>query len=250
MTSRTDVTIHPPEETQEPALAERPGLLDRPLVAGLRLNAWHGALLALVVFLFLTRLWDLGSRGYSHDESIHAWEAWKLVTGQGYRHNPVYHGPLLYHVTALVFALFGHTDVTARLATALVGVAIALTPLLFRRWLGKWGTLAAIALMAISPVLMFRSRFIRHDHMAILANVVLVYAIVRYLAERRERERVLAAAALSLSLAGKETSFITVFILGTFLFLYWALHWVRDRRSPGGRWPPCPPWTSWSSSAR
>lgn len=229
MTSRTDVTIHPPEETQEPALAERPGLLDRPLVAGLRLNAWHGALLALVVFLFLTRLWDLGSRGYSHDESIHAWEAWKLVTGQGYRHNPVYHGPLLYHVTALVFALFGHTDVTARLATALVGVAIALTPLLFRRWLGKWGTLAAIALMAISPVLMFRSRFIRHDHMAILANVVLVYAIVRYLAERRERERVLAAAALSLSLAGKETSFITVFILGTFLFLYWALHWVRDR---------------------
>ncbi|NLD74549.1 MAG: hypothetical protein GX649_17755, partial [Chloroflexi bacterium] len=155
MTSRTDVTARPPEETAgQPPAEPAVGLLDRPLVAGLRLNAWHVVLLVLVIFLLVTRLYDLGSRGYSHDESIHAWEAWKLVTGQGYRHNPVYHGPLLYHLTALAFALFGHTDVTARLVTALAGVAIALTPLLFRRWLGKWGTLGAIALMAISPVLM------------------------------------------------------------------------------------------------
>ena len=230
MTSRTDVTAHPPDDIAGPPQAEPAvGLLDRPLVAGLRLNAWHVVLLMLVVFLLVTRLYDLGSRGYSHDESIHAWESWKLVTGQGYRHNPVYHGPLLYHLTALAFALFGHTDVTARLVTALAGVAIALTPLLFRRWLGKWGTLGAIALMAISPVLMMRSRFIRHDHLALLFNIVLFYAIVRYLADRRPRDLVLAAGALSLSLAGKETSFITVFVFGTFLFLYWAYHWVRDR---------------------
>ncbi len=205
------------------------GWLDRRLLAGLRLNGWHVVLIGLVLFLLFTRLYDLGSRGYSHDESIHAWESWKLFTGQGYKHNPVYHGPLLYHVTALVFALFGDTDVTARLATSLVGVAIALTPLLFRRWFGKVGTLAAIAFMAISPVLMFRSRFIRHDHMAILFNVLMAYAMMHYLAERKPRDLYLLAASLSLSLAGKETSFITVFIFGTFLFLYWVSHWLRDR---------------------
>lgn len=231
MSTRHQPSQATPEETgrAESAAPAPVGLLDRPLFDGLRLNWWHVALIGLALFLLFTRFYDLGSRGFCHDESIHAWESWKLETGQGYRHNPVYHGPLLYHLTALVFAVFGDSDVTARLLTSLVGVLIALTPLLFRRWLGKWGTLAAIAFMAISPVLMFRSRFIRHDHLAILFNIIMGLAILRYLAERKTRDLYWLAAALSLSLAGKETSFITIFILGTFLFLYWASHWLRDR---------------------
>jgi predicted membrane-bound mannosyltransferase len=86
--------------------------LDRPVFSGTRISWWALASAAIIVFIVLTRLWDLGSRAYCHDESIHAWESWKLATGQGYIHNPVYHGPLLYHLTALVMALFGDSDVT------------------------------------------------------------------------------------------------------------------------------------------
>jgi len=196
--------------------------LDRPLFSDLPITWWHVALVGLAAFIVFTRLWDLSSRGYSHDESIHAWESWKLVTGQGYRHNPVYHGPLLYHYTALLFALFGHSDFVARLGTSLVGVAIALSPLLFRRWLGKWGVLAAVALIAISPVMMHRSRFIRHDHFAVLFNLGLFLGILRYLTYRQRRDLYMVAAMLVLSLAAKETTFITFFIFGTFLVGYWV----------------------------
>ncbi|MBC7236166.1 MAG: glycosyltransferase family 39 protein [Chloroflexi bacterium] len=157
------------------------GWLDRPIWPHTRLT-WFGVLYAaLVLFIVLTRLWSPGTRAYSHDESIHAWESWKLATGQGYIHNPVYHGPLLYHLTALVFVLLGHNDVTARLAATLMGIGITIAPFFLQRWLGKRGVLAVTLLMAVSPVLMHRSRFIRHDQGAVLANMILFIALLNYL---------------------------------------------------------------------
>ena len=62
--------------------SERRSLLGRPVSPNLRLN-WQAVILcAIVVALVFTRLWDLGNRAYSHDESTHAWESWKLITGQ------------------------------------------------------------------------------------------------------------------------------------------------------------------------
>jgi len=205
------------------------GILDRRLFAGGKITWWHVTYVVIILFVVFTRLWDLGSRGYSHDESIHAWESWKLVTGQGYRHNPVYHGPFLYHFTALIFALLGDTDFTARLGAALFGIALTIMPVFFRRWLGKKGVLAATFFMAISPVMMDRSRFLRHDPFVAVFNLLLFLGIVRYLAERKKGDLYLVAAALALGLTAKETTFITYFVFGTFLFLFWAFHALRDR---------------------
>ncbi len=203
--------------------------LDRPLIPSLRLSRWAAIYAALIVLIVLTRLWGLSSRSYSHDESIHAWESWKLYTGQGYVHSPVYHGPLLYHVTAGVYALFGDSDFTGRLATALGGIAIALAPLLLRRWLGTKGLLAVTLLMAVSPVLMHRSRFIRHDHFAIVANLALFIAILYHLERPKAKYLYVAAAALMLGFAGKETSFITYAIFGVFVAGFMAWEWLRAR---------------------
>jgi len=58
-------------------------LLDRPVFESFRPTWWTVCYAALILFVVLTRLWNLAPRGYSHDESIHAWESWKLLTGQG-----------------------------------------------------------------------------------------------------------------------------------------------------------------------
>ncbi|TEU16253.1 MAG: TIGR03663 family protein [Anaerolineales bacterium] len=208
------------------------GLLDRPVFGSFRLTWWTVCYGALILFVVLTRLWDLAPRGYSHDESIHAWESWKLVTGQGYVHNPVYHGPFLYHFTALIFALFGHNDYTARLSPALFGVALTVLPLFLRKWLGKKGVLATTLLMAVSPVMMHRSRYLRMDMFAATFNLLLLIAILRYQDQRRDRDLYLAAAALCLSLTAKETSFITDFIFGTFLLALFLWQWLNDRGRP------------------
>jgi hypothetical protein len=46
-------------------------------------------LAVLTVFL---RLWMLGARVMSHDESLHVYYSWLLANGNGYAHNPMMHG--------------------------------------------------------------------------------------------------------------------------------------------------------------
>lgn len=211
---------------------KRSDFLDRPLFGTVRITWGWVLYAALIAFILMTRLWDLGSRAYSHDESIHAWEAWKLATGQGYTHSPVYHGPFGYHVTALMFVLFGDNDVTGRLAAAIFGIALTILPLGLRKWLGMKGLLATTLLMAVSPVLMHRSRFIRHDQFALVFNLVLFIAILHYLDKRKPRDLYVAAAALSLGFTTKETTFITYAIFGGFLALMLLAQSWRERTRP------------------
>ncbi|MEN6478906.1 MAG: flippase activity-associated protein Agl23, partial [Anaerolineales bacterium] len=204
--------------------------LDRPVWG--RITGWHLVYAAILVFILFTRLWDLGSRPYDHDESIHAWESWQLIMGQGYRHDPVYHGPFLYHFTGLLFGLFGDTDYVGRLSPALSSIVLVLLPLCLQRWLGKRGVLMATLLMAISPVVMCRSRYLRHDQNAIVFNLLMLIAMMRYLERPQVKHLYLFAAALALGLTAKETTFITYAIFGTFLFLYY-LQQVKPKSANG-----------------
>ena len=160
------------------------GALDRPLLSVLRINGWKIILLLLVVLLVFTRLYDLGNRAYCHDESTHAWEPWKLITGQGYRFDPVYHGPFLYHATALVYWLFGDSDTTARIASALLAILSVLLVWPLRKWLGKAGALFTMFLLTLSPSMMFRGRFIRHDIFVIAPTMAVVVSFFHYVTDR------------------------------------------------------------------
>ena len=175
------------------------------------------ALLAVAAIALVLRVVDLGSRAMHHDESLHATFAWYFAEGRGYEHNPLMHGPLLLHTLAAMFKVVGDSEVTARLPMALAGTVLVLTPLLFRRWLGTAGTVAAALLLALSPVLLYYSRFARNDVIAVLWTVLLVAAVWRYRADGRTRWLVLAAAALALSFATKETGYLALAVLLVYL---------------------------------
>jgi len=204
--------------------------LDRPFLGGIRLDWWTLVYVLLIAVAVGTRLWELEWRAYCHDESIHASWSWDLYTGRGYRHNPTYHGPFGYHITAFMFFLFGDSDVTGRLAAALFGIATVILPLFMRKWLGRWGTLAATALMTISPIMMHRSRYIRMDPWTIVFEMILFIAMLNYLEKRRDVYLYISAAALSLSFASKETAFIYQVIFGTFLVFLFLSRWLRDQK--------------------
>ena len=198
---------------------------------GLQLNAQVVILVLIVLALVATRFWDLGNRSFGHDESIHAWESWKLVTGQGYQHDPVYHGPFGYHVVALVFMLFGASDISARIAPALFSVALVLLVWPLRRWLGRAGAVFAMLLLTISPTLMYRGRYFRHDIWLMVAFMVMAFCIFNYLEDKKERWLYIMAGALAVAFCSKAISFITGFIFGTFLVIYLLREWFRTRRS-------------------
>jgi uncharacterized protein (TIGR03663 family) len=179
---------------------------------------WEKALFVTIIVVALaTRLWGLGDRVQSHDESIHTQYSWNLYTGRGFRHQPLMHGPFLFHATALSYFLFDDNDFTARLPVALMGVALVAFPWLLRRWLGRTGTLVTSFFLLISPSIAYYSRYIRHDIPVILWSLVVAWAILSYLHDGRERWLYLMAAGVSLTFATKEVAFIYNGIFGLFL---------------------------------
>ncbi len=202
--------------------------LARPFVVRWELLIYLVILLAAI----FTRFWMLGERAMSHDESLHVYYSYNLYIKGDFDHTPLMHGPILFHANALMYALFGDSDFSGRIYTALLGVAMVFTPLLFRRWLGKWGALIACVLILISPLLMFYNRYIREDTPAIMASILMAWAILMYLngpQEQRRKPRWLyvLSAALLWNLGTKETAFMYVASFGLFFTIYWIVRMLQ-----------------------
>ena len=199
---------------------------------------WEAVLIAAVLALaVITRLWALGTRVMSHDESLHVYYAWRLASGEGYAHNPMMHGPFLFEATALVNLFLGASDFTSRLVPAILGIFIVVgVPRLLKPWLGRVGALITSALLLISPYVLYYSRYIRHDIQVIAWTLLLVVAILHYLHQQRERDLTLLTVALALMFATMEITFIYLAIFATFLILrmatLYSLRWREIRQTP------------------
>ncbi|HDQ70566.1 MAG TPA: TIGR03663 family protein [Chloroflexi bacterium] len=206
-------------------------MLDRPLTELTHWD-WEKTLYAVLIIVALTsRLWGLGDRVQSHDESIHTKYSWNLYAGHGFQHDPLMHGPYLFHVTALSYFFFGDNDFSARIPVALMGVAIVAFPWLLRRWLGRFGALATALFLLISPSIAYYSRYIRHDIPIILWSLIIIWAIFAYLRDGRERWLYLMAAGVSLGFATKEVAFIYNAIFGFFLIGLFVVQAMERRWS-------------------
>ena len=202
-----------------------------------KLDAWKVVYIVILVLAVTTRLVALGDRAVSHDETTHAKYSWNLYTGRGFRHDPLMHGPALFEATALAYALFGVSDFTARLYTALTGVVLVMAPWLFRKWLGRLGAVLASIGLLISPSITYYSRYTRHDLPVLLAAFLLLWAILRYLDEGETRWLWAMGAFYAWMYASKENAYIYTAIY--FILMTPALLWqmVRLARME----PPDPP---------
>src|SRR6185295_5557829 len=87
-----------------------------------------GLYILFVAAALLTRFWSLGAKALHHDESLHAYYSWVYETGGGYRHDPLMHGPFLFHANALIYLLFGDSNATSRYGPAFFGVLMVAMP--------------------------------------------------------------------------------------------------------------------------
>jgi uncharacterized protein (TIGR03663 family) len=142
------------------------------------------------------------------------------------------HGPLRYHITALMYFLFGDSDTTARIAPALMGLGVLWVIYLYRRYIGRLGALAAGVMAAISPSLLFHSRYIRDDIFISFFTTVWVYGAMRYLdVQNRNRYRWLMVMVVSMGLAfaTMENAFIHGALLGIFFGALAIWQVVKER---------------------
>jgi uncharacterized protein (TIGR03663 family) len=181
----------------------------------------------LVAGALAVRLIGLADRPYHHDESQDAYFSWLFWTQGDYRYQPILHGPLRFYLTAFAYVLFGDSDFTARLAPALMGTLLVPLPALLRSQIGRAGAFAAAAALAFGPSFLYFSRFAREDIYIACITLALLAVTFRFLDRPRRHQPAVIGALLALSFATKETTFITVFVAGTFFIAALA---VQARR--------------------
>ena len=181
-----------------------------------------GVYILLVTVAAAIRFWQLDLRAVHHDESLHMFYSWKFFKGQVYFHDPMMHGPFQFFGNRLVFFLFGVSDYTARILYAFFGTLLVALPYFMRRELGRLGAILVAIMLAFSPSFLYFSRFARNDIYIAFWSMLIVIFLWRYLQNGRFRYLCGAAAALALSFATKETTFLFVAMLGGF-FLLWRI---------------------------
>ena len=192
-------------------------------------------LLILLLAIFL-RFYFLDLKLLHHDEAIHAWFSYDLLTKGAWVYDPSYHGPFLYYVTAGMFALVGDSDLVARLLPALFGtLLIPLVYYIYRLgYLDQKQTLFAGLFLAVSPDMVYFSRFLRHDIFMLFFTLLLLVALLWYFDRGQTRYAILAAIAIASGLSCKEEMPVILLIFG--IFFFYAI-WKKRFILPQG-WKP------------
>lgn len=197
------------------------------------LLACAGAALAL-------RLPGLADRPMHTDEAVHAVrfaEFWQ--TGR-YQYDPHdYHGPTLYYVTFPFVWLSGAgnfadtSEVVYRLAPVCFGVGLILLLALLVQGLGITAVLSAAVLTAVSPALVYYSRYYIQETLLVCFTLPALGAVWRLLCAGRIFWAILLGVAGGLMHATKETCLL-VWAAAACAAVLTAL-WERRRRLPSWR---------------
>ena len=193
---------------------------------------YQAGFLILLLAALALRMWELDGRVMHYDEAIHLFYSWRLSNFEGFVHSPWMHGPFQIEVVALLLKVVGDSDFVARLAYVLFGTALVGLPYFLRDGLGRSGALLTGVMLAVSPSLLYFSRFGRNDIIMAVLAVSLFALLWSYVNNPRNRYLYLTSALLAIAFATKESSYIITVIFGALAFLL-ALPYSRLP----GLWP-------------
>ena len=184
------------------------------------------ALTALFALGLLLRLAELDRILPNEREALQALAAWRFLNPQlpGAQLLPA--SPLLFALQALLFSLFGASEVTARLPVALAGALLPLLPLLLQSALGRARALAFCVLLAASPVILLASRQSAAVVLSLLLTGLLLWSALRFAQSRQAQHATLATTMLVWLLLLSEPAAIVLALMAG-ASLIGALLWAR-----------------------
>ena len=142
-----------------------------------------GLVTAMAAFL---RFFNLALKPFHHDEGVNGFFLTNLFRDGVYKYDPAnYHGPTLYYI-ALAFAkVFGLETVSLRASVAIFGVLTVVLVFFLKRYIGKIGSLAAGLFIALSPGMVFISRYFIHEIFFVFLSLAIVISVLFFIEEKK-----------------------------------------------------------------
>ena len=172
---------------------------------------------ALALVALVMRVANLEASPLSQSEAREALGAWRAIAiGQETPPDASTQAqsPVLLVANALLFALAGASDANARILPALFGTGLVLSPWLLRPRIGRTGSLAAGAYIAISPTALIASRQTDGAVLAAAGAMVALGGLVQFVETTRDRWMVVAAVGLALSMCASPLAYASLVPLG------------------------------------
>lgn len=142
-----------------------------------------GFITALAAFL---RFFELTLKPFHHDEGVNGFFLTTLFRDGVYRYDPAnYHGPTLYYISLAFSKVFGLETGTVRASMAIFGVLTVVLVFFLRRYIGSIGSLAAGLFLALSPGMVFISRYFIHEIFFVFLSLAIVAAVVLFIDRQR-----------------------------------------------------------------
>ncbi len=203
------------------------------------------AVLAILVVAAAFRLPRLAQRPMHADEANQAVKSWRLYAqGDDPYDTTDHHGPTLYWLTLPSLALSGAEDLAGtrevdyRIVTVLFGLGLIPLVLLLADGLGRAAVLVAAMLTAISPALVFYSRYYVQETLLVFFTLAAVGCGWRYLRTHRLGWIVAAGASVGMMYATKETWILSGAAAAGAAGMTWGWSKLRDARGGQGRASP------------
>ncbi|MEP6848969.1 MAG: glycosyltransferase family 39 protein [Acidobacteriota bacterium] len=148
-------------------------------------RVWFACAALITVVAAFVRFYDLALKALHHDEGVNGFFLKTLYDSGAYKYDPAnYHGPTLYYIAAGFAKVFGLETVPVRASVAIFGVLAVILVFYFRNYIGSVGSLAAGLLIALSPGLVFISRYFIHETFFVFLGLAFVLSIVLFLEKR------------------------------------------------------------------
>lgn len=165
------------ETTKEETTGDEPGKID---------YLWLlNCSLITTVATFLRFYW-LELKPLHHDEGVNGYFLTNLFRNGEYKYDPTnYHGPDLYYISLAFTKAFGLNTLSIRWSVAVFGVLTVVLAFFLKRYIGKIGSLAAALFLALSPGMVYISRYFIHEILFVFFSFGIVLGVLYFIEKRK-----------------------------------------------------------------
>ncbi|MCY7376468.1 MAG: glycosyltransferase family 39 protein, partial [Pyrinomonadaceae bacterium] len=147
---------------------------------------WIIGCIVITAIAAFWRFWQLELKPLHHDEGVNAFFLTNLFREGVYKYDPAnYHGPDLYYFALAASKMFGLNTISIRGSVAIFGVLTVVLAFFLKDYIGKIGSLAAALFIALSPGMVYISRYFIHEISFVFFSFGIVLGVLYFVEKRK-----------------------------------------------------------------
>ncbi len=147
---------------------------------------WLIGCIAVTAIAVFWRFWQLELKPLHHDEGVNAFFLTTLFREGIYKYDPAnYHGPDLYYFALAACKMFGLNTISIRGSVAIFGVLTVVLAFFLKDYIGRIGSLTAGLFIALSPGMVYISRYFIHEISFVFFSFGIVLGVLYFIEKRK-----------------------------------------------------------------